>query len=340
MPKFPKAATASLLVALSLLAACGKSTPPPAADAAKQPAETAQANQTPLPPLRTPTAAELEAQRKEIEDFRATRDANLRKPDSWLSLVGLAWLQPGDNSVGSAPTADVVLPPSVKTQFATLHLPGSDGAVAELIAQPGQKFTIEGKEQTRAALKADTAEGGPTIVQVGTVQFFVIDRQGKIGVRVKDSASPTFAAYHGIEHFPIDWAWRVEGRWEPYDPPKKVAVPNVLGQSTDEDSPGAFVFERGGKVWRLDAVEGSGEQGIHFIFADGTSGKETYGGGRFLNGKVDQPDRRQPGTAVVDFNLAYNPPCVFTPYATCPLPPSQNKIALRIEAGEKTWGQH
>ncbi len=152
-----------------------------------------------------------------------------------------------------------------------------------------------------------------------------------MGVRVKDRKSAALAAFHGLDTWPIQPAWRVEARFEPYDPPKTIGIPNVLGQVTDSPAPGAVVFDWQGKSYRLDAL-GDPKEGLSLIFADQTNGKETYGAGRFLEtGPVKD------GKVFVDFNLAYNPPCAFTAFATCPLPPSQNRLALRVEAGEKKY---
>jgi uncharacterized protein (DUF1684 family) len=152
-----------------------------------------------------------------------------------------------------------------------------------------------------------------------------------VGVRVKDRESDALKAFHGLDNYPIQPAWRIEARFEPYDPPKKVQVPNVLGQVADEPSPGAVVFDWQGKTYRLDAL-GDPKEGLSFIFADQTNGKETYGAGRFLD-----TEPVKDGKVVVDFNKAYSPPCAFTAFATCPLPPAQNKLALRVEAGEKKY---
>jgi uncharacterized protein (DUF1684 family) len=159
----------------------------------------------------------------------------------------------------------------------------------------------------------------------------VIKRGDRLGVRVKDKQSPALAGFHGLDNYPVEPSWRVEARFEPYSPPKEVPIPNVLGQVTPSPSPGAVVFDWQGKTYRLDAL-GSVEEGLSLIFADQTNGKETYGAGRFL--ETGPP---KDGKVVVDFNRAYNPPCAFTAFATCPLPPAQNRLALRVEAGEKKY---
>ena len=153
--------------------------------------------------------------------------------------------------------------------------------------------------------------------------LLLIRRGDKIGVRVKDSQSQARRSFHGLDYFPIDPSWRIEARFEPYDPPRSISVPNVLGQDNAEKSPGALVFEHGGKTYRLDPVLERGETDYFVIFGDRTNGTDTYGAGRFLyvHPPVD-------GKTIIDFNKAYNPPCVFTEYATCPLPPPQNKLPV------------
>jgi uncharacterized protein (DUF1684 family) len=200
-------------------------------------------------------------------------------------------------------------------------------------AAPGSGLTSAGKPVTELELAAD-ASGKPTVLELGTLSFFVIQRGDRIGVRIKDKASPVLASFHGLDFFPIQPEWRIDARFEPYDPPKKVPIPNVLGQVTMSDSPGAVEFERQGKTWRMDTL-GSVKDGLSLIFADATSGHETYGAGRFLElGKLEN------GKVEVDFNTAYNPPCAYTAFATCPLPPEQNKLkTLAVTAGEKKFGE-
>jgi uncharacterized protein (DUF1684 family) len=153
-------------------------------------------------------------------------------------------------------------------------------------------------------------------------------------VRVKDTRSPALAAFKDVETYPIRPAWRVTARFEPYEPPKPVAVPNILGQIENLPSPGAVVFERDGKTYRMDALSGGEDGSLFLIFGDETNHRDTYGGGRFLDTAAPRD-----GKVVVDFNEAYNPPCAFTAFATCPLPPKGNKLAIRVEAGEKKYGE-
>ncbi|HKG12516.1 MAG TPA: DUF1684 domain-containing protein, partial [Pyrinomonadaceae bacterium] len=194
----------------------------------------------------------------------------------------------------------------------------------------------EGKPVTSLELKPDTDAGGPTTLKLGTLTFHVIKRGERLGVRVKDSASPERTSFRGLEYFPTDERWRVEARFEPHNPPKTIPITNVLNMEEDTPSPGSLVFDVGGQTYRLDAITEEGEEQFFVIFADATSGKETYGAGRYLY--AGPPDSQ--GRLLIDFNKAYSPPCAFTKYATCPLPPEQNNLPLRVEAGEKFAGHH
>ncbi len=274
------------------------------------------------------------AYRKEIEGWREKRVAGLKKEDGWLTLVGLYWLKPGENRFGSDPGNPVILPegkaPAVAGTF-TL-----EGKTVRLSAQPGVPLTADGKPVTPGmTVSADTG-GKPTILQLGSLSFYVIQRGDRVGVRIKDKTSPMLASFQGIDEYPIRPEWRVVARFEPYKD-KKIPIANIIGQVADETSPGAVVFDWQGRTYRIDALEGGEDGSLFLVFGDQTNGKETYGAGRFLD--TDPP---RDGTVVVDFNTAYNPPCAFTAFATCPLPPAQNKLALRVEAGEKKFagGHH
>ncbi|MGH9368774.1 MAG: DUF1684 domain-containing protein [Thermoanaerobaculia bacterium] len=271
-----------------------------------------------------------EAYRREIEEWRARRIERLRAEGGWLSVVGLFWLEPGKNAVGSGPGNRVVLPAGKTPAFVgTLD---RQGDAVTLHAAPGSGASSGGRPVVALPRRSD-ADGEPTVVAVGPVSFYVIRRGDRLGLRVKDSQSEARRDFRGIESFPIEPKWRVEARFEPYDPPKSILVPNALGNPTGETCPGALLFERDGKIYRLDPILEKGETDLFVIFGDRTNGKETYGAGRFLYAAPPVN-----GRTVLDFNKAYNPPCVFTSYATCPLPPPQNKLPTRVEAGEKAYG--
>lgn len=280
-------------------------------------------------PAPAPAAPNVDpAYQQEIEALRKEREAGLREEDGWFTLVGLFWLEEGSNRFGSDPGNRVILPEGKAPAVAGTLIRQGDQVRVEV--DKGATVTSGGKPVTEMALRKDQ-EGEPTVLELGSLRFFVIQRSDKIGVRIKDSKSAALAAFKGLDYFPIDPLWRVKARFEPAAPGKTIAVPNVLGQILDLPSPGTVVFERGGETYRIDAL-GSPEDGFSLIFADATSGKETYGGGRFL-----ETGPAQDGAVEIDFNRAYNPPCAFSAFATCPLPPAQNHLTLAVEAGEKRY---
>ncbi len=269
------------------------------------------------------------------EKWRQERLARLTTDDGWLTVVGLFWLKEGANRLGAGPGNDIVLPEGKGPGFAgTLTLAG--GKVSVTVA-PGVPVTAGGAPVTSMDLRSDRQPGGPDILKVGAdLSLFVIERGGKPAIRLKDRTSHARRDFKGLDYFPIDAAYRVKARFVPYEPPKTIAIPNVLGQSEDLPCPGAVVFTLGGREFRLEPViEEPGDTELFYIFRDATSGRDTYGSGRFLYSEMPKD-----GTVVLDFNRAYTPPCGFTRFATCPLPPPQNRLDIRIEAGEKYSGEH
>ena len=266
--------------------------------------------------------------KKQIGEWRENRFTRLKSEDGWLTLIGLFWLQEGENPFGSDPSNKMVFPKD-KSPAKAGTLKVANGVV-RLETAPGVTITSAGKPVPSAVLKPDVT-GEPTILDLGTLRFYVIDRGGKLGIRLRDREYPARKNFQGIPFYPVDAKWRVEAKFEPHK--KKIPILNILGMVEDTPSPGTLVFQIGGKTYRLDAIEEQGETDLFIIFGDQTNGKETYGAGRYVYTAPPGDD----GKVVLDFNKAYNPPCVFSPYATCPLPPKQNKLAVRIEAGEKDY---
>jgi uncharacterized protein (DUF1684 family) len=262
---------------------------------------------------------------------RERRLEHLRDPEGWLSLVGLTWLHDGDNPVGAGPEADVVLPGTdVPALVGTVAV--RDGG-ASFTAAPGAGVTHDGEPLTGVLPLVDDVDGEPTVLAVDTLRFHLIRRGDQLGIRVRDRAAPALATFRGLEYFPIDPAWRITARFERASG-RTIAVPDVIGLVLDEPSAGSVVFERDGLEQRLDALQDTDDGALFLVFGDATNGAETYRGGRFLYTDAPSAD----GTVVADFNLAYNPPCVFSAFATCPLPWAQNRLTVRIEAGERAYG--
>lgn len=257
-------------------------------------------------------SSEAASSDSEIQAWHDKRIANLKQPVGWLSLVALDWLTEGKNTIESIGTLTV----------------RNDTLSFE--ALPGVHATIRGKAFTSGILRS-----GEDRVEIGSRVFTIIKRGDRFAVRMWDSNAGTLKNFKGIERFPVSKRWRVEARWEPYVPAKPIKVPSVIsGYMEDYTVPGVAIFSINGMEYRLEPVE-SGPLTLFFIFADATNGNETYGAGRFL-----YSDPPKDGKVVIDFNKAVNPPCAFTDFATCPLPPESNRLSLRIEAGEKKFGEH
>jgi uncharacterized protein len=271
------------------------------------------------------------AYNKEIAQWQTQRLTELKSEGGWLTLVGLFWLKEGDNKLGSDASNDMVLPPGkLGAQRAVFTL---KNGVVQFEAPPKSGFTVDGKSVTRLELKSDE-DGSPTVLRLGSLTFQIIKRGDKLGLRVKDKENSDRINFQGTQFYPADLKWRIDARFVPYNPPKAVSITNVLGMESGETSPGAVKFEVDGNSYQLDAITEKGETKYFMIIADKTSGKETYPAGRYLY--VDPPDAS--GRMVIDFNKAYSPPCAFTKFATCPLPPRQNRLPFAIAAGEKYTG--
>jgi uncharacterized protein (DUF1684 family) len=259
-----------------------------------------------------------------VEAWRADRDARLRRPDGWLALVGLHWLKPGENRLGEHPANEVIL-----------RGEGIPPRVGSLWVEDGHVRFVPHQGVGLPEMPLDDDLGGaPTVLELGTLRFHVIRRGERLGLRVRDAAAPALKRFEGLEHFPIDPSWRVTARLEPAAPEATIEILDITGSLSRDVTPGTVAFDREGSTWRIAALPGDGEDGgVWLIFGDATNGTDTYGGGRYLYTEPVAAD----GSVVVDFNLAYNPPCVFSPYATCPLPPVENRLGLRIEAGERAY---
>jgi uncharacterized protein (DUF1684 family) len=245
-------------------------------------------------------------------------------------VVGLHWLGDGFNRIGSNPGYEIPIqaegaPPLVGT------LSVSDQGEVILQTVGGAGVSVNGEPTLKAVLKSDV-EGPPDVAEVAGIRFYVIERGGRLAVRVKDPAAAARTGFGGIDHFPIDPAFRVTARMKAHDSPKEVEMPTVVGTPTTMLAPGVLHFSIDGEQLSLEPyVKDPGDDSYLVIFTDRTSGSTSYGGGRYLS--VAAADEN--GTTVLDFNRAYNPPCAFTPHATCPLPTRQNSLPVAIEAGER-----
>ena len=274
---------------------------------------------------------------RDLLAWRAQRATNLQAPEGWLSLVALGWLQEGDNTFGSAEDSRVQIAGKAPAHIAVVHL--EKGALRLLPPVGGfpKDLLLDGQPAKEQVLFADDADK-PSKLTIGTITVIVIHRDDRFALRVKDLQAPTRTAFHGLRWYEPNPAYRVHARWIPYNPPKTLDIPTVLGTTTHMPAPGAAEFTIDGKVVRLEPVlEDPKATDLFFILRDATSKTTTYGAGRFLY--TDFPDHglNQPGELWLDFNRLYNPPCSFTPYATCPLPPPQNRLSVPIPAGEQRY---
>ncbi|MFP5246842.1 MAG: DUF1684 domain-containing protein, partial [Thermoanaerobaculia bacterium] len=213
----------------------------------------------------------------------------------------------------------------------TLKLSRSGGTVT---LEPSETMTIGGQPVTAPVqLKNDNEPDGPTVVQMGSIRFQVIKRGERYGLRVKDANADTRTQFAGLDYFPVDPKWRVEAKLEMAHPPKQIPITDVTGMTSNNISPGSLVFTLDGTEYRIDPILEEGSDELFLIFKDATSRDDTYPAGRYLYAAKPGAD----GKVIIDFNKAYNPPCAFTSFATCPLPPLQNRLPIRIEAGEKRY---
>lgn len=267
--------------------------------------------------------------RAQIEKYRADRITELKAPDGWLAVAGLFWLHEGENRAGSDASAIVRLPPRARARVGTFVL--GNGQVT-FTADPSAIVTAGGQRVTAFAF--DPRKDERSAIATSGVTMFIIRRGDRLGVRMLDPESDARTHFHGLKYFPLNPAYHVDATFVPSPAPKRISIVNVLGMTVPMESPGYVEFTLKNKRYRLDPVyETPKHEDLFFLFKDLTNESETYGAGRFLhvplpvNGHVD-----------LDFNRAYNPPCAFTAFATCPLPPLQNHLALRIEAGELKYG--
>jgi uncharacterized protein len=267
------------------------------------------------------------AYREDLAKWRKDREAELKGDNSWLTVAGLFFLNEGPNTFGSGPLNDIVLPEGAPAEGGVLDF---DGKTVTLRAK--QPLTVNGAPITSKELRPSGGGTPADTVTMGSLSFFVHKSGDRLAIRLRDTNSEIRRNFTGLRWFPPNEAYRVTGRFEPYAQPKAVRVPNILGDLEPYTAPGLVSFTLNGQPQKLEVYDaGNGENRRFFIvFRDLTSGKETYPSARFLY--ADRPNAK--GEVVLDFNKAYNPPCAFNPFTTCPLPSEQNRLRTRIEAGE------
>jgi len=267
------------------------------------------------------------AYRAEIEQYREKRAAALKADDGWLTVTGLFWLKAGENTLGSDTASDIVLPDTAPAHLGSIRL---DHGTSVFTAS-ATSVELNGKPVREATLRSS---GPPDVLSTGAIQLLLIKRGGdRYALRLRDKNSALRKNFTHIGYYPIREDWKITAKFVPYPSPVKLTFETIIGEQEISSSPGYVEFEHGGQTYKLlPTTQGSS---LFLVLRDQTSGKTTYGAARFLHTELPKD-----GFVVLDFNKLENPPCTFTPYATCPLPPPQNRLPVAIEAGELKYGDH
>jgi uncharacterized protein (DUF1684 family) len=274
-----------------------------------------------------------------LESWRTQRAKEISAPDGWLSLAGLEWLKPGFNSIGADSGNSIQIhatdaPPR-------LGLITVNGDIVQLLAPSGgfpAGLTTSGNPAREGAL--NTSNEHPTVIALKGLELVVLKRGDRYVLRVKDANSPARTGFSGLHWYAPNAAYHVQARYIPYHPPQVEKIATVIGTTLNMTAPGVVEFMLKGKVYLLEPVfDGGNKSHFFFILRDQTSQTTTYGGGRFLTTGLPDNGISKPGHLTIDFNRLYNPPCAYTPYATCPLPPEKNRLSVAIEAGEQRFTQ-
>jgi len=268
-----------------------------------------------------------------VESFAKWKDSQVEDlKQNWLPLAGLFWLKPGRNSFGASPDSALIFAsgPVHAGEFDLVDNGTAKNSKVTLKLLPGIQASIAGKPVRDDTILAPDTSGHPSVVEMGTLQFHVIVRGNRIGIRLKDTKSEAIKGFHGLAFYPLNLNYRVTAAWVPSGGKQTIDIPNVVGDITAMPVSGTVYFKIDGHEVKLTDLGGDPSKSLFFVFNDTTAKAETYPGGRFLEtGPVLN------GTVVLDFNRAYNPPCAVTPYATCPLAPKENRLQVSIPAGEK-----
>ena len=274
--------------------------------------------------------------RKDVDTWRAQREHELSAPDGWLTLVGLEWLKPGVNSFGAAGDCSIKIRAQAPEHFGLLTVAGK---TVQLLAPSGgfpADCQMDGQPAREGTMSAD--DNKPSILTWHGLTMVVLPRGGRYALRIKDADSPTRTQFRGLHWYEPDPRFRVTAKWIPYPTPRTEKIPTIINTTLDMPAPGVAEFTLEGKTLRLEPVfEGGERDKLFFILRDSTSRTTTYEAARFMRTGLPSNGVEQPGSLVLDFNELYNPPCAYTPYATCPLPPDQNRLPVAIEAGEQRY---
>ena len=274
----------------------------------------------------------LEDHAREVLRWREGRKARLRAEKGWLALVGKVWLTPGRHRIGSAAGSEILLPAGrAPDRVGTLTF---EQRVATLDADPSVDLRARGERVRSMVLRSD-AEKDPDHVTLGSLTLELIRRGDDFAIRIRDALNPARLSFGGVPTYDVDPSWRVAARFDAFAEPREVVFDDTDGRPQNYIAPGVASFERDGASCRLLPVFEGDRKRLFVLFSDLTNHDETYGAGRFVYAPLPED-----GRVLIDFNMAFNPPCSFTPYAVCPLPPHENRLAVRVEAGEKRPPEH
>ncbi|HET7732075.1 MAG TPA: DUF1684 domain-containing protein [Usitatibacter sp.] len=264
---------------------------------------------------------------KQVMDWRARAEQSLRRDNGWLTLAGRYVLKPGENTFGTGDKNDVVFPKGLGPAGMGSVFVEKGKVTVKLVE--GLKMTSSGIEMTEKVMGTDP--GNRDWVSIGRASFHFIERDGRYILRLADNQSEVRKRFGGRVWYEVDDNYRVPAKFVPYDPPRKVSIVDVIDEVSEVPVPGYVEFDLMGRPYRLDVI-GDDDKGLFFVFKDATAGDTTYGSGRFLY--VEEKPRAGE-RFLLDLNRAYNPPCAFSEFTTCPLPPKQNILKVKVEAGEK-----
>jgi uncharacterized protein (DUF1684 family) len=281
------------------------------------------------------TSAEPEW-RQDLDRWRARRAQEIDAPDGWLTLVALDWLKPGANSIGAAADNQTQIHADVPDHIGLLIVSGKTVQLLPIAGGLPDDLTIDGKPAHEGPLVVEGAK--PSIIGLHGVSMIVLERGDRFALRIKDANAPARKAFHGLNWFPPDPNFSVTAQWIPFTPPQIERIPTVIGTTLELPAPGVAEFQLNGVTYRLEPVlESPGDKELFFILRDLTSKDSTYQAARFLHTPFPDHGLDKPGTLILDFNRLENPPCAYTSYATCPLPPEKNRLPVAIDAGEKRY---
>jgi uncharacterized protein (DUF1684 family) len=287
-------------------------------------------------PAKQTAAASGSTNTKATMEWRTERARVLSAPDGWLTLVGLEWLKPGKNAIGLAADSQVQLKGHAPAHLGVIDVEGNQLRLLAPAEGFPARLLVDGKPALEGPIQSD--DGMPSVLSAENLTLVVLHRGDRFALRIKDAQSPTRIGFRGLHWYPIEAKYRVTAKWIPFVPQHTEKIPTILGTTLNMPAPGLAEFILDGKTIQIEPVlEDPNAKELFFILRDATSHTTTYQAARFLYSGFPDHGLDQPGSVVLDFNRLQNPPCAYTPYATCPLPPYENRLAISIPAGEQLY---